>query len=193
MSLLDADALPTPYDIWALWSRATVDTRSPFRTPTIATVGLDGTPEARTVVLRDAQQAERRLVLHSDSRAGKVRALRRHPTLAWHFWNPRHRLQVRASGPARLHRIGPVVDTAWAALSVHQQRTYAASPAPGTPLEAPGDGLPDLELAASGRDHFCVIEGIIQRIDILQLRRGGHRRCVLQWVGSEWTTRWVVP
>lgn len=193
MSLLSTSTLPSPAAIWSLWQRGVADRRSPFRTPTIATIGLNGAPEARTVVLRDAHLSERTLVLHSDTRAGKVLSLRRHPTLAWHFWNPRHRLQLRASGPAHLHRAGPLVDTAWSKLSAHQQRTYAASPAPGTPLDGPGDGLPHLDAAAQGRDHFCVITGYIDQIDVLELCRGGHRRCKLQWLGGEWSTRWVVP
>ena len=132
MSLLEGD-LPTPAGVWASLARGVVDRRSPFGRPAIATVDPLGQAEVRTVVLRDVQPGARQLVLHSDTRAAKVAALAHHPRLAWHFWDPRPRLQLRASGPATVHTRGPMVDETWARLSVHQQRTYAAEPAPGHP------------------------------------------------------------
>ncbi len=192
MSLLEGD-LPTPAGVWASLARGVVDRRSPFGRPAIATVDPLGQAEVRTVVLRDVEPGARQLVLHSDTRAAKVAALAHQPRLAWHFWDPRPRLQLRASGPATVHTRGPMVDETWARLSVHQQRTYAAEPAPGTPLDAAGDGLPSADAAAAGRAHFCVITCTIDAFDILQLRRGGHRRCVLSWDGTAWAATWVVP
>ncbi|MBC04267.1 MAG: hypothetical protein CMJ34_13355 [Phycisphaerae bacterium] len=192
MTLLDAD-LPTAAAIWSLWQRGVVDSRSPMRLPVVGTVGVDGLPELRTVVLRSAQLDTRQLVLHSDIRAAKVSAIKQRPSLAWHFWNPRHRLQLRASGPARLHLSGPILDTAWARLSDHQKRTYAATAPPASTLEEAGDGLPPLQQAESGRANFCVVAGTINHIDVLQLRRGGHRRCLLSWSEDRWSAQWVVP
>ena len=63
MSLLD-NRLPSAPEVWALWQRGVADRRSPFRTPAIATVGTDGQPEVRTVVLRDAELQSRTLTLH---------------------------------------------------------------------------------------------------------------------------------
>lgn len=192
MTLLD-DGLPTAADIWALWQRGVVDSRSPMRLPVIGTVGGDGHPQLRTVVLRSANLHARQLVLHSDCRAAKVAAIRQSPALSWHFWNPRHRLQLRASGSASLHMSDPSVDAAWGQLSPHQKRTYAATAPPGTTLAEAGDSLPALNEGASGRDNFCVVTGTIAQIDVLHLRRGGHRRCLLTWSDGDWRARWVVP
>lgn len=192
MTLLGAE-LPAAADIWALLDRGVVDRRSPFRTPTVATVGADGVPAVRTVVLRAVERPSRSLVLHSDTRAGKVQHLSRETQLAWHFWHPRQRVQVRATGPAVVARSGPDVDTAWAALSVHQQRTYGACPGPGTALDVAGDGLPDVGEAEAGRAHFCVVTCRVQRLDVLELARAGHRRCVYTWRDGSWAGQWVVP
>jgi len=192
MSLLDGP-LPIPAEVWASLHRGVVDARSPFHTPAIATVHQQGHPEVRTVVLRAVDEMQRQLVLYSDVRAAKVASLEQHPALAWFFWHPRHRLQLRASGQATVHRTGPQTEAAWARLSGHQKRTYAAEPAPGTPIPAAGDGLPPLDTAPTGRPHFCVVTSVIDTIDILQLRRSGHRRCVLHWNGRAWTATWVVP
>lgn len=192
MTLLDT-GLPTAADVWALWARGVADRRSPFRTPSIATVSVDGLPQVRTVVLRSAHQDDRQLVIHSDQRADKVAALARTPTLAWHFWNPRHRLQLRATGRATVATSGPAVDAVWERLSPHQRRTYAAHPSPGSPLDAPGDGLPPMAEAAAGRAHFCVIACTVDEVDVLQLARGGHRRCRLAWSADGWQVGWCVP
>ena len=192
MTLLGSK-LPADADIWALFSRGVADRRSPFRTPAVATVGSERIPTARTVVLRAADRARRSLTLHSDTRAEKVRHLEEEAVLAWHFWSPRKRLQIRAVGPATIARSGPEVEAAWAALSGHQRRTYAASPAPGSALALAGDGLPDLESAEEGRANFCVITCVLERLDILELARTGHRRCVLTWSADAWASQWVVP
>ena len=192
MTLLGS-RLPTDADIWALFSRGVADRRSPFRTPAVATVGAEHVPTVRTVILRAAERSQRSLTLHSDTRAEKVRHLGEEAMLAWHFWHPRKRLQIRASGLAEIERSGPVAEAAWAALSSHQRRTYAASPAPGSALALAGDGLPDLQAAEEGRENFCVITCILGRLDILELARTGHRRCVLAWDADAWFGQWVVP
>ncbi len=187
------DGLPTADHIWALWSRGVADRRSPFRTPTLATVGTDGRPEVRTVVLREATRAQRQLVLHSDIRGAKIAALSANAALAWHFWNPRHRLQLRATGSATMHHSDAVSNSAWERLSPMQQRTYSMTEPPGSPLETEGDGLPDAVVKDAGRQNFCVVVSRIEHIDVLQLRRGGHRRCALTWSGTAWSAQWLIP
>jgi pyridoxamine 5'-phosphate oxidase len=61
------------------WSRLTGgvrDRRSPFHTPAIATIGLDGRPRMRTVVLRGADAGQGVLRFHTDLRGGKVAEIR---------------------------------------------------------------------------------------------------------------------
>jgi len=50
-------------DAFRLIARGVADRRSPFRTPTLATVGVDGRPRLRTVVLRAFDAAARRIVV----------------------------------------------------------------------------------------------------------------------------------
>ena len=192
MTLLSG-GLPTAAEVWAQWTRGVADRRSPFRTPTVATVGPDGLPGARTVVLREARLPARQLVLYSDRRAGKVAALAARPVLAWHFWNPRHQLQIRAIGSATLHTDDATADAAFARLSPHQQRSYAASPAPGAILPSPGDGLPPEARVADARARFCVVVSTISQIDVLVLSRAGHRRALLRWTETAWQADWCVP
>ncbi|MCW5966327.1 MAG: hypothetical protein KIT83_19985, partial [Bryobacterales bacterium] len=50
--------------------------QSPFRTLALATRNADGTPDARTVVLRGFDKTARQCRMHTDVRSPKVSALR---------------------------------------------------------------------------------------------------------------------
>ena len=111
----------------ALVARGVADRRHPFHTPVLATTGLDGAPQARTVVLRGIDPATHQLRLHTDARAGKVAELAaepRHPM----FYMPA-RIAVRL-GSATLHGTMP-----WRRSLGGQQgfqpMCYASEPAPG--------------------------------------------------------------
>ena len=71
-----ARALPSPDDLladtWRTLVRAVADSRHAWRWPALATIGADGAPDVRTVVLRNASEALRRLELHTDARSAKV-------------------------------------------------------------------------------------------------------------------------
>lgn len=171
--------------VWARLGRAVVDRRSPWRTPTLSTVSPDGAPEARTVVLRDAQLHARSLVLHTDVRSAKMASIASCSQVAWTFWNPRQRLQLRARGVASVAQSGAVVDAIWHRLSPQQQATYAVEPGPGTPCDAAHTGH-------HGRAHFAVVTTTVDHLDLLWLGREGHRRVQLVWNGG-FTATDVVP
>ncbi|NBR79124.1 MAG: pyridoxamine 5'-phosphate oxidase, partial [Alphaproteobacteria bacterium] len=56
--------------------RGAADRRSAFHTPTVATIGLDGRPRLRTIVLRACDTANRSLRFHTDARSDKINELR---------------------------------------------------------------------------------------------------------------------
>jgi pyridoxine/pyridoxamine 5'-phosphate oxidase len=57
---------------WGLLERGVSDRHSPIHTPTVATIGGDGRPSIRTVVLRDCDLDARMLRFHTDRRAPKL-------------------------------------------------------------------------------------------------------------------------
>ncbi len=63
------------------------DGRSPFRTPALATLGRDGAPQLRTVVLRGFDPAARSLSIHTDRRSAKVAELAADPRAALHVYD----------------------------------------------------------------------------------------------------------
>ena len=64
---------------WTLILRGTVDHKSPARHPTFGTIGLQGMPELRTVVLRQADQKSASLEVHTDLKSAKVKELKSNP------------------------------------------------------------------------------------------------------------------
>ena len=62
--------------IWKELVRASRDKHHEWRTPVLATTGLDGLAQARTVVLRHAHTATFELDLYTDSRSAKAQELK---------------------------------------------------------------------------------------------------------------------
>lgn len=178
-------------EAFRLLARGVADRRSAFHTPTLATVGLDGAPRARTLVLRGFEAASRTLRLHTDARSAKPAELAREPRCALHVYDPAAQVQVRLEGLARLHRDDAVAEAAWAASRPMSRMCYAIEPGPGTPVAAP---LPAPRDPAAGRAHFAVILLRFHRLEWLWLAAEGHRRARIAWdaAGVEEAT-WLSP
>jgi hypothetical protein len=178
-------------EAFRLLSRGVADRRHPFHSPTLATTGLDGMPQARTVVLRGFDPARRQLRLYTDSRAAKAAELAARPWAALHGYDPGTQSQLRLRGRASLHHDDAAADAAWAASPTGSRALYAISPAPGTPCGAPPPAPQDSE---GGRPHFCVVLLELVRLEWLHLAPGGHRRARFDWPeDGAATATWLVP
>jgi hypothetical protein len=192
----DRPAAPATLDDTLAWALALVargvaDRRHPFHTPALATIGLDGAPQSRTVVLRGLDPAARRLRLHTDARAGKVAELAAEPRAALLFYDAGAQLQLRLSGRATLHRDDAVAGEAWAASRHFSRMCYAIQPAPGQPVPAPPAAPLD---SAAGRPHFCVVILHLDRLESLHLAASGHRRARFDWdAAGTLAATWLVP
>lgn len=172
-------------------ARGVADRRSPFHTPTLATVAPDGAPEARTLVLRGFDAASRRIRLHTDARSGKVAALAREPRCQLHLYDAGAKLQLRLSGVAALHGGDEVAAAAWQASRDASRMIYAVEPGPGTPVAAPPAAPDD---AAAGAARFRVILLRFDRLEWLELAHAGHRRARFDWQGEgPPAATWLVP
>jgi pyridoxamine 5'-phosphate oxidase len=189
--------------IWQMLARATRDRRSAWHTAVLATIGGDGAPQARVLVLRAADRGARLLRLHTDARSAKVGEIAREPRVGVLFYDPVVRLQLRASGVGRIEQEGPAADSAWAATRLLGRRCYTAPEAPGRPAPGAVSGLPeDLETreptpeeSEAGRPNFAVLLVELQKLEFLQLAFAGHRRGVFTHDAEKdaWEGRWLVP
>lgn len=163
----------------------------------------DGTPRARTVVLRHADPDRLVLRCNTDRRASKIAEVEREPTVAWLFYDGKARVQVRATARARVHREGPVFEEAWERTALMSRRCYLAPHTPGTVAAGPSPNLPDdlldcepsAERSEDGREHFAVVETVVVEMDWLWLHHQGHRRARFRWDadGALTSADWVQP
>jgi pyridoxamine 5'-phosphate oxidase len=166
--------------VWTELQRATVDRHHEWRTPVLATTGLDGVPQARTVVLRGADPKALQLTFFTDRRSPKVAELQSAPCAALVFWSKRLSWQLRVRVGTQVHIAGALVDAAWSRVSQSAAASdYLSLHPPGSPLHQPNADTP-------GTHHLAVVTGRIEHLDWLELAREGHRRARLTADSAEW-------
>ncbi|MFH8794975.1 pyridoxal 5'-phosphate synthase [Streptomyces sp. NPDC017941] len=95
-----AAAPPAPVDLFQRWFADAVAAGQPEpHTMTLATAGPDGDPDARTVMLHDADDEGWHFASHATSAKGGQLAAR--PRAALHFYWPARARQIRLRGPVR--------------------------------------------------------------------------------------------
>lgn len=169
--------------IWIELQRATVDRHHEWRTPVLATSGLEGLPQARTVVLRTADATAAQLGFFTDRRSPKVDELRAAPMATLVFWSKRLNWQLRVRVGTQVHVDGPRVDAAWARVSQSAAAGDYLAP------RAPGSALNGLTVNANETHQLAVVTAQIEHIDWLELASEGHRRARL----THDSLAWLVP
>ncbi len=178
-------------DVFRRLSRGVADRRSAFRSPTLATVGPDGRPQVRTVVLRGFDAAARLATVHSDLRAAKIEALRADPAAALHVWDDGAQVQVRIDGTAAISASDELARAEWARLHEGSRAAYRFQPVPATPVEDPAD-IPRVDEVAAFAQ-FAVLRVRMDRLEWLHLAREGQRRASFAWRGDVLEQRWLTP
>ena len=166
--------------LWQELLRATVDRHHDWRTPVLATIGLDGLVQARTVVLREVRRANDQLLIYTDSRSPKVAELLAQPMASVLCWSPRLHWQLRLQMRFSVSLNDDEASAAWERVRQSPSASdYLAARAPGQRLaETPEPGLDAPQLA--------VLHGEVLSMDWLELSRAGHRRAKLDAQRVEW-------
>lgn len=179
-------------DAFRRLSRGVADRRSPFRTPTLATLGRDGCPRLRTVVLRAFDPAARRITVHSDLRAAKIAEIGADCRVALHVWDDGAQVQVRLDGIASVQS-GAAARGEWDRLHSGSRASYRVRPTPGTVLADPAAADADQVDEESAFKHFAVIAVSVTGLEWLHLARDGHRRAAFAWTDAGMRADWLVP
>ena len=179
-------------DMAARLEAAVADRRHAWRTPTLATIGRDGAPRARTVVLRGVDAGCRRVRFHSDMRSAKCAELGEDARAALHFYDAEAKLQLRLEGRAVLHCADATAQAAWQAAGLSARRTYAIEPGPGVFLDGPDEAAFAADPTAAFA-RFVVVELAVASIEWLYLRAEGHRRLLFTQTGATRAARWRAP
>ncbi|RQR29997.1 pyridoxamine 5'-phosphate oxidase [Burkholderia sp. Bp9143] len=193
-----SESLTQTYDrLWSCLESGVGTQRSPFTMLQAATLGLDGAPKVRTIVLRQVSRADRLLSFHTDARSEKVAELRRDPRIAVVASDLDALVQIRAEGVASICDDEAQRRAIWQSSRPHTLLLYRAPLRPGTPIDSPeeahvtasGNTTP----ADDGYRNFCVFYVTVTRIDWLDLARSGHRRAVFDLNDDGYEGRWIAP
>jgi pyridoxamine 5'-phosphate oxidase len=186
------------YDLgWSMLKEATIQRRKAFHLANVATIGLDGRPKVRTVVLRDADIVNRTIRFHTDARSQKVAELAVNPNIEAHFYDQLANIQLRLSGLATVEATDqPTAKKAWAEARSMSKVCYRLDAGPGSALEA-GDGYGYFPYEAGqtdpGEAQFRTVIIKVERLDVVVLKLDANRRAVFEMTGGEVAGRWVVP
>ncbi|MEM9781750.1 MAG: pyridoxamine 5'-phosphate oxidase family protein [Pseudomonadota bacterium] len=176
---------------WARLTRGAADKRAAFNAVSLSTLGAQGWPEMRSVILRRVDPDQRRLIVHTDRRSTKVGEIEADGRVSLLFWDPRAKLQLRVWGQAQVVTNEPLADEEWARLSPPGRRIYRVPLTPGRMIEGPEQA--DGSIEGDGRDAFAVVPITVMRLDWLHLRSGGHRRARFDLGADGWQGRWLAP
>jgi len=185
---------------WKMLGRGASHFNDPFHWPVLGTTGKEGA-SLRCVILREFLLPDRMLVCHSDARAGKVQEISSSAKVNWLFYHPQKKVQLRISGQATIHADDQFADEQWAAAKAPSRLNYCAIEPPGTPVDSPSSGLPDLlgrKVPAllnteKGRHNFVAIACRIDSMDWLILRVLGNRRARFDWDETGLNAGWLIP
>lgn len=158
---------------WDLLDRGASDPDSALHLAGLASIGLGGAAEARTVVLRGADRAAATLETHADRASHKVNELRANPLATFVFWDPGHSLQIRAR--VRMEVLtGAEAGDLWDNLSEGARRAYGGAPPPSTPMVSATDYT-----ETTARDRMAILRGHVTAMDLLHLG-ALHRRALYE-------------
>ncbi|MGC8202749.1 pyridoxamine 5'-phosphate oxidase family protein [Aliiroseovarius sp. PTFE2010] len=166
--------------------KTSAETGLETRLASFATTAPDGTVALRHLVIRAADRRAAQIDLHTDARSAKVAQIVANPAAALLLWCPDATMQIRANGHAQV-LTGDAVRAAWDNMQGAARLNYGTTPAPGTPIRAPGA----FDRHAH-RDRLAVLRQSVDALDVVILSDPQHRRAV--YTGADgWAGRWVAP
>ena len=177
--------------LWRELTRAPRDKHHDWRTPVLASQGLNESgPQARTVVLRHADEAMWILRIYTDARSPKCSELVAQPLAQLTFWSKRLHWQLRVSALATVDFKGEEVDAAWEKLKQSPAATDYLSKLPPGHVQSSSEPLVE-KFGVDLREHnLAILSFKVYEMDWLALSKDGHRRAKLTPMQS---VEWLVP
>ena len=188
-------------DTWQQLTAAPTQKENAFKTCTLATVSPNALPDARIVVLRQADETRRMLWFHTDVRTQKVAHLKMNSDAVLLFWDDNKQTQLRCRVTATIHTDDAVANDQWAKtwegsrkmyLSEYEPGHVQPEPYPGFPVHF-GEELPTRAESEAGRPNFAVIECKVVVIDYLHLSRAGQTRAQFTYDEKAVQYEWLAP
>ena len=183
---------------WHELNNAAKDRHAGFRYLNVCTIDTESKPQARMMVLRRTDSAQRLLEFHTDIRSAKWQELAINPAATVLGFCPQSRLQLRLQGYFKRHDpSSALAEQTWQGLPVWTRRSYTGGP-PGEESLFPRDQNRHAESEESGEDgkrHFGVLIFQVESLDWFPLQRNDNRRARLIYsaTGRLTSFTWVNP
>jgi 3-hydroxyisobutyrate dehydrogenase len=185
-------------DCWSRLVSGAVKSRTPFHTPSVATLAYNEV-SLRTVVLRKASPLERELRFHTDIRSPKWNELSDNPSISALFYDAAERIQLRVKGKTVLHHTNDETAKAWQKTSLSSRKCYLTLYSPSSFTDSSTSGLSEdieqekftLTESEMGYENFGIVSIHVQSIDWLWLNHAGHRRAFFDY--EKGSFQWMIP
>jgi pyridoxamine 5'-phosphate oxidase len=172
-------------EIWAQLLRASVDKHHEWRSVVLVTNGLDDWPDARVVILRNVDVAQKTLIFYTDSRSQKINQLLINPNAMLIFWSKKLNWQLRIKVKIDIKTDGEQVKNTWENVKQSPSANdYLSTKAPGQMLEKVHSNQ---KKDVQNHPHFAILIAQVQSIDWLALNRAGHQRATIDKNGVCYT------
>lgn len=169
--------------VWDELARCVTDREHAWRTATLATATPDGEADARTIVLREAEPAQRLLRFYTDARSPKLAQLQARPRGCVVLWSRALGWQLRIRAELEAETEGLAVSSRWARLKMTPAAHDYLSPLP------PGSQLGTPTPERGSRGFFAIVNARVRTIDWLELHPAGQRRALF----GDGPARWLQP
>ena len=188
-------------DSWIRLLNGSLSYKHAMHNPVVANMHQQGV-NMRTVVLRKAWPAEKKLAFHTDIRSGKWTELEQQKNISWLFYDAAGKIQIRLSGEASLHHKDTIADESWLASTMNSRKIYLGEKGPSQLSELAVSGLPAVfeqrdptnEESIPGRKNFGVVVTDVHWMEWLWLNSGGHRRATFTYNEDKtFTAGWLIP
>jgi hypothetical protein len=170
------------------------DSKSYFHNPTICTFeGQD--ISARTVVLREFSEKDRILRFHTDQRSPKISQIKENNNATVHAYDQEEKIQIRLKGSIEIHHQNSVTKNAWENTREMSKECYSVKDSPSKEIENPDEFDIDKNQInrEKGYENFAVNLFTFKYLEILYLKRSGHRRAVFEWENNQIKKNWLIP
>jgi len=186
--------------IWELLKVGLENRDLPFHIP-VFICGDKNKFDGRIVVLRGAEEKEKKIWFHSDIRANKIKILKSNPESTFLFYDKNEKIQLRISGNVKINYQNDVTKKSWNKTAHMSRQCYLGDKAPGTDVSIPTSGLTEdidnlkysKEESEIGYKNFCVVETFIKSIEWLYLAAKGHRRAYFSFKNNSLEKKWLIP
>lgn len=159
----------------------------PFRYFTFGTAGAGGSPDLRTVVLRQVTE-DFKLRIYTDGRSQKVSQLKKNNTVSLLFYHPKKLLQIKITGEVRQITDQDELKKYYSGVQPSSRKDYTTVQAPGSELSNP-DEVAYLDTI----NYFTILEINPNHLEFLQLKRPNHIRIAFSKIEEDWKGQFINP